>query len=160
MGGSSRSASMVASKRSAICWARRSRACFHLSDPSADFLACGIVQPLEASAELEVPGKGTLQFGGNYHNAWFGIGLQPELGHRAGGDFAAFLHLLIYQHHVPALTRGKERGAKRKTVDLAFHLQPLSGSPNPGNIQRDVNDHPVKPRLKAFERGTKGFSER
>ena len=63
-------------------------------------------------------------------------------------------------HHVPALTCGKKRRAQGKTIDFALHLQPPSGSPNLANIQRDVNDHPVKPRLKPFERGTKAFSER
>jgi len=83
-------------------------AAFHLCDPVGDFLACGVVQPVEPAAERAVLAQGALQFGGYGDDACFGVGLQAKLRDGTGNGFAAGLHPFVYEHDVIALAGGKE----------------------------------------------------
>ncbi len=56
-----------------------------------------------------------------------------------------------------AFARGKERGAKRESVDFAFDAKPAANTPDFRNVKGDANDHPTEIRLHALERGFEGF---
>src|SRR5260221_9166172 len=123
-----------------------------LENPLADFAAGGVVQLLVPSPEVGVLLEEALKLRRNDGDAFLQIGLETKLRGHALARVAALLHALVHQQDVPAAAGGKERGAKREAVDFAFHAQLSARPPNFGDIKRDTNDGPTKPRLDALQR--------
>src|SRR5215469_15029907 len=68
------------------------------------------------------------------------------------------LHLLIHQEDMafPA-GLGKERGAKRETVDFAAHAAPLSDRPDFCRVEWDADCDPIEGVTRALESCAKGL---
>src|SRR6185437_8512252 len=85
------------------------------------------------------------------------VRLHAEHCLRSQSSFAAGLHLLVDDHHVATLAIREKRGAKSKAVDLTFHPELATHSPDFWNIQRNVNHGPVQAVSTALQCGRKRF---
>src|SRR5207237_10568914 len=111
------------------------------------FTALGRIQLVEPAAQPAIFRQRALQFIRLGDHPLFGIWLQPEMRSHSRPSAAASLHPLVDQQIVVAFAGGKQRGAKREAVDLAFNTKLAAFAPKLMNFEGNAKDDPLERRL-------------
>src|ERR1700674_261529 len=128
-------------------------AAFRFGDPLGDVAAGGMIQLVIPAAKRAIFAENALEFIRNGDGPLFAVEFHLESGNVAFDGSRSFLHPLVDQQKVPALSGGKERSAERESVDFAFYFDLAAQPPGFGCIERYANDDPVQAGAQALKLG-------
>src|SRR5208283_952289 len=125
------------------------------ADPLVNVAARGVIQFVIPTPKRAIFSENALELIGDFCSPFFAVQFNLKTGDAAFRGSRSLLHALVDEQNVPAVSRGKKRCAKRKSIDIAFYFDLTTQPPRFGCIEWYVDNDPIEAGTHPLKSGLK-----